>query len=309
MKKKVLITGGSGTIGRAFIKEYYDEYEFYNYSRGEKSQTELVRDFPKVTNYNGCVTNHNMLLSVVEKIKPDIIIHAAAVKHVNIAEENPIQCTMVNVIGSMNVIEASKKFDVPITIGISTDKACVPVNVYGKTKSIMEKCFMDANTDNNRFAVCRFANVTHSNGSVLPFWLKLSEEGKPLRLTDPNMNRLMFSQKDASELIRESITMVENSNETFVLVSRMKSVNMFDLANVISTNGVEIIGARAGEKQNEDLIGFSELDYSYVISEKYIVLKNEVNNGSKYPKLTEEYSSKTSKFMTTEELKKLVYES
>ena len=188
---KILITGGSGTIGKAFIKEF-PEHTYYNVSRNEKFLTDLIREHPKTKNYIGNIEDKEFLIRVFKDVKPDIVIHAAAMKHINIAEENPIQACETNVIGSLNVIKASILTDVPITIGISTDKACSSASVYGDTKSLMEKCFIDANTDKNRFALTRFANVAHSNGSVLPFWLKLKEQGKTLKLTSKKMNRLMI---------------------------------------------------------------------------------------------------------------------
>ena len=131
-------------------------------------------------------------------------------KHIDLMEQNPIAGCNVNVIGSLNVISASMKYDVPITVAVSTDKACSSASVYGDTKSLMEKCFMEANTDRNRFALTRFANVAHSNGSVLPFWLNLREKGLPLKLTDPKMNRLIFTQRDAAELIMKTIKYIVN---------------------------------------------------------------------------------------------------
>ena len=171
---RILITGGSGTIGKAFIREF-PEHEDYSVSRNEKFVTDLMREHPNVKNYTGNIEDEGWMVLVFKAVKPDVVIHAAAMKHINIAEENPIQTCQSNVIGSINVINASIMNDVPITIGISTDKACTSESVYGDTKSLMEKCFMEANTMKNRFALTRFANVAHSNGSVLQFWLKLKE--------------------------------------------------------------------------------------------------------------------------------------
>ena len=173
--KKIIITGGSGTIGKAFIKNF-PQYKYYNISRNENFIADLTRGYPHVENYVGNIEDKDFLIRTFKKIKPDIVIHTAAMKHINIAEENPIQACNVNVIGSLNVIHASIAANVPVTIGISTDKACSSESVYGDTKSLMEKCFMEANTKQNKFALCRFANVAHSNGSVLPFWLNLKKQ-------------------------------------------------------------------------------------------------------------------------------------
>ena len=242
---KILITGGSGTIGKAFIREF-PEHTYYNVSRNEKFLTDLMREFPNVKHSIGNIEDGDFLVRVFKEVKPDIVIHAAAMKHINIAEENPMQACQSNVIGSINVINASIIADVPITIGISTDKACSSASVYGDTKSLMEKCFMEANTDKNKFALTRFANVAHSNGSVLPFWLNLKEENKTLKLTDPKMNRLIFSKKDSAELINSTIWICEKGTGGFVGSYKMKSVNMLDLAKVISDD-IDIIGHRPGE--------------------------------------------------------------
>ena len=143
--KKVLIIGGSGTIGSAFIKEFYEEYEFSSISRNELMQADLKRNFPKVDIHFSDIESESSLITIFSKVKPDIVIHMAAMKHVDLAQENPINACKVNVLGSLNVISASTKTDVPITIAISTDKACFPENVYGYSKSLMEHCFHQSN--------------------------------------------------------------------------------------------------------------------------------------------------------------------
>ena len=299
---KILITGGSGTIGKAFIREF-PEHEYYNVSRNEKFLTDLMREHPKTKNYIGNIEDEGFLMRVFNSVKPDVVIHAAAMKHINIAEENPIQTCQSNVIGSINVINASIMNDVPITIGISTDKACSSESVYGDTKSLMEKCFMEANTDKNRFALTRFANVAHSNGSVLPFWLNLKQEGKPLKLTDPDMNRLIFTQRDAAQLIKRTISWTERHGGGFVKSYMMKCVNMLDLAKVISDD-IEIVGKRPGEKTDEDLISKNEIERTYLYGDD-IHIRMEQNE--KDNKLTEPYNSKSAKKMTEEEMKELVW--
>ena len=298
---KILITGGSGTIGKAFIKEF-PHHDYYNVSRNEKFLTDLMREHPNTKNFIGNIEDKEFLIRVFRDVQPDIVIHAAAMKHINIAEENPIQACQSNVIGSINLINASVIADVPVTIGISTDKACSSESVYGDTKSLMEKCFMEANTDKNKFALTRFANVAHSNGSVLPFWLKLNEEGKTLKLTSEDMNRLMFSKSDSARLIDKAIQKCNSDGGGFVCSYKMKSVNMLDLAKVISDD-VEVVGLRPGEKLNEDLISEKEIDYTYVEGDM-IYIYNEKNNGDNV--LRKGYSSLSAEKMSREELEKLV---
>ena len=304
MKKRVLITGGSGTIGRAFIRNYYNDFiSFYSLSRNENAQVELARDYPKIPlQFLGNIEDKLTVYRAFEEIKPDIVIHAAAVKHINLAEEQPIHTCNVNVIGSMNVIEAAIRTDVPTVVAISTDKACSSASVYGDTKSLMEKCFLEANTTRNRFSVCRFANVAHSNGSVLPFWLKMKSQGKQITLTDPKMNRLMFTQTDAARLIHRTIKYTEKNGGGFVSSYKMKCVNMLDLAKVISED-IAIVGKRPGEKTDEDLIAEHELPYTYVRGND-IHIRMEKNEGDN--KLDVPYNSKSAEKMTSKEIKELV---
>jgi UDP-N-acetylglucosamine 4,6-dehydratase len=299
---KILITGGSGTIGKAFIREF-PEHEYFNVSRNEKFLTDLMREHPDTTNFIGNIEDKEFLFRVFKDVKPDVVIHAAAMKHINIAEENPIQTCQSNIIGSINVINASVMADVPFTIGVSTDKACSSESVYVDTKSLMEKCFMEANTDRNAFALTRFANVAHSNGSVLPFWLKLKEEGKTLKLTSEKMNRLMFSKSDSAKLINRAIDKCKSDGGGFVCSYKMKSVNMLELAKVISDD-VEIVGLRPGEKLNEDLISDKEVPFTCVHGDM-IYIYNQPNYDMN--KLTKGYSSANAERMTEKEMMDLVW--
>jgi UDP-N-acetylglucosamine 4,6-dehydratase/5-epimerase len=301
-KLKVLITGATGTIGSAFIK-MHPQYEFYNISRNEKSLTELSRNHPNVISHVGNIEDRDFMIRVFKQVQPDIVIHAAAMKHINIAEENPIQACSVNVIGSLNVIAASIAADVPVTIGVSTDKACSSQSVYGDTKSLMEKCFIQANTPRNKFALCRFANVAHSNGSVLPFWLNLAKTNQPLKLTNPDMNRLIFSQQDAVSLIQKTIDTCTAKTGGFICSFKMKTVNMLELAQTISDN-IEIVGNRAGEKLNEDLISEAEIDYTYVYDNMVYIYQEKNTDTNKLP---EGYSSATAEKMTKTELTNLIW--
>ena len=299
---RILITGGSGTIGKAFIKQY-PEHTYFNVSRNEKFLTDLMREYPKTKSYIGNIEDEGFLMRVFNSVKPDVVIHAAAMKHINIAEENPIQTCQSNVIGSINVINASIMNDVPITIGISTDKACSSESVYGDTKSLMEKCFMEANTDKNRFALTRFANVAHSNGSVLPFWINLFKEGKTLKLTSKKMNRLMFSKSDSAKLINRAIDKCKSDGGGFVCSYKMKSVNMYELAQCISSD-IEIVGLRPGEKLDEDLISEKEVPFT-CIHDDMIYIYNQPNYDMNT--LEKGYSSENAEKMTEEEMKELIW--
>ena len=301
---KILITGGTGTVGKALIK--LNDNEYINVSRNEEKISELKREHPEVKSYVGNIEDKGLLLRVFKDVKPDVVVHAAAMKHIDLMETNPIAGCNINVMGSLNVVEASIINDVPITVGISTDKACLAESVYGASKYLMERVFMNSNNDNNRFSLTRFANVAHSNGSVLPFWLKLEEEGKYLKLTDPDMNRLIFTQADAAQLIKRTIKWTEEHGGGFVKSYKMKCVNMLDLAMVIDNEevGIEIVGKRPGEKTDEDLVSKNEINRTYLYGDD-IHIRMENNYGDN--KLTAPYNSKTAKKMTDEEIKELVW--
>ena len=258
---KVLITGGTGTVGQAIIKQ--NDNEYISISRNEENIAKLKREYPEVKCYVGNIEDEGLLLRVFKEVKPDVVVHAAAMKHIDLMETNPIAGCNVNVMGSLNVVQASLINDVPITIGISTDKACMAESVYGASKYLMERVFMNTNTDENRFALTRFANVAHSAGSVLPFWLKLKDDGKPLKLTDPDMNRLIFTKEDAASLINRTIDFTRENGGGFVKSYKMKCVNMLDLAKVISDD-IEIVGKRPGEKTDEDLISEREIARTFI---------------------------------------------
>ena len=299
---KILITGGSGTVGKAYIRNYYDAHEFINVSRNEKNITRLKREYPDVTSYLGNIEDKGFLLRVFKDVKPDVVIHSAAMKHIDLMETNPISGCNINVMGSLNVVEASIINDVSVTVGISTDKACLAESVYGASKYLMERVFMNSNNDNNRFSLTRFANVAHSNGSVLPFWLKLKREGKTLKLTDPNMNRLIFTQDDAAALIYRAIQRTFHNGGGFIKSYKMKCVNMLDLAKAISDD-IEIVGKRPGEKTNEDLISKNEIDRTYIYSDD-IHIRMEKNPDLN--KLDVPYNSRSAEKMTESEIKELI---
>jgi len=301
---KILVTGGSGTIGSAFIRKYKNDYEFINVNRTEINSVKLSREFPDIKTYLGGIEDVGFLLKVFSEVKPDVVIHAAALKHVDLIEKNPTYACKVNITGGLNVIDASLRTNVPVTLFISTDKACSPSNVYGSTKYLMEKCFLNSNSEENKFSIVRFANVAHSTGSVIPYWLSLKENKNPLLLTNPNMNRLMLSQENAATTIKNVLEYTIKNGGGIVGLYKSKSVNMYSLAKIIFDN-VKTIGDREGEKINEDLINDMEILYSYVEGD-FIYIKNEKNINSN-TRLLEKYSSLTAEKMSRDEMERLIW--
>lgn len=300
--KKIFITGASGTIGRGFIKKYYNNYKFYSYSRNEKAQVALKREFPEIEIFLGSVEDKSNLETCLSNLSIDIILHAAALKHVDTAEKQPSQAFKANILGTMNILEVARKFDIPKVVGISTDKACSPDNVYGMSKFLMEKVMEEFNGTGLRTSCCRFGNVAWSNGSVLPFWLNLKESDKPLPLTHKEMTRLIFTSTEAAELIHRSIELIDDTNEFFILSKNMKSCKMIDLAQLISSEIIDI-GLRPGEVLYEDLISKKEINNAYYLrNEKYIIISKEKKFTENLVNLILPVNSETAEKMSTEEM-------
>lgn len=271
--KTLLLTGGSGTIGSAFINRYINDYKIVSFSRNEKSQVSLKRKYPDVEIFLGSIEDYLEIEQVFRKYKPEIVIHAAALKHVDTAEIQPSKAISVNILGSLNIIKLSIKYDVKISVGISTDKACDPDNVYGQTKSLMERMYHEYDSKNRtRFVNCRFGNVAWSNGSVLPYWSRLERENKTLPVTSDKMTRLIFSQDEAAKLIHKCIEIAAFNNNYYILSKMMKKVNMLKLAKLISSK-TKIVGLRPGEKIDEELISKDEFKFCKLIDEDYIILQ------------------------------------
>lgn len=300
--KNIFITGASGTIGRGFIKKYYKDYKFYSYSRNEKAQVALKREFPDIEIFLGSVEDKSNLETCISNLSIDIILHAAALKHVDTAEKQPSQALKANILGTLNILEVARKFEIPKVVGISTDKACSPDNVYGMSKFLMEKVMEEFNGTGLRTSCCRFGNVAWSNGSVLPFWLNLKESDKPLPLTHKEMTRLIFTSTEAAELIHRSIELIDDTNEFFILSKNMKSCKMIDLAQLISSEIIDV-GLRPGEVLYEDLISKKEINNAFHLkNEKYIILSKEKKFTGNLVKLISPVNSETAEKMSTEEM-------
>lgn len=307
-KRTVIITGGSGSVGQSFISRYQHEYNFVNLSRNETYIHALKRRFPHVVSYVADVQDLDKLTRLFLQVKPDIVIHAAALKHVNFAELNPSQTVEVNIIGSLNVAKASIRAEVPVVVGVSTDKACRPENMYGYSKKILEQTFLEHYSESTRFICARFANVACSNGSVIPSWIDSARAGERLKLTDSRMNRLMFTSGEAATLLRKGIEYADRSTRGFVICKIMKSVGMLDLATQISEDfGLgekpEIVGIRPGERLNETLVSDGELNVANITSDqKYITLhSDEFGNG----RLDQALSSLSAEYMSEMEMRNL----
>lgn len=264
--KSVLVTGGTGSFGKAFVrtvlKRYPDVKRLVIYSRDELKQFEMQQLFPRseypaLRYFIGDVRDGERLRRALEGI--DIVVHAAALKQVPAAEYNPFECIKTNVLGAQNLIEGCLDNKVQRVVALSTDKAAAPINLYGATKLCSDKLFVAANnvTGNRdlRFSVVRYGNVMGSRGSVIPFFMDKKDSGT-LPITDPRMTRFNISLQEGVEMVLWSI---ENALGGEVLVPKIPSYRIGDVASAVAPDAKQdVIGIRPGEKIHEEMITASD---------------------------------------------------
>ncbi len=281
--KIILVTGGTGSFGKRFIKHLIDNYatkKIIIYSRDEIKQWEMSNEFDnnKLKFIIGDVRDRERLNYASEGV--DFLIHAAATKIVPTAEYNPIECVKTNVIGANNIIEASKQNKIKKVIALSTDKASNPVNLYGATKLVSDKLFIAANNNtinSTKFSVVRYGNVAGSRGSIIPFFLSL-KKNDTYPITDKKMTRFLIKYEDAIDLVIHSIIDMEGGE---IYVKKIPSVNVVDIAKAINRNAqYKIIGIRPGEKLHEQMISPEDSNYTYEYKNYYKILPS-INNWNK----------------------------
>ena len=263
--KKILITGGSGFLGRELALKLKTSNEVILGSRNNG----LNRLAAEKT---GCeaipldITSLESVKDAVSRYKPQIIIHAAATKYVDLSEKQPFECIDVNILGSENVARVSIDSGVETVIGISTDKTAAPVgNIYGHTKAIMERLFsgLDGVGDTN-FSCVRFGNIAWSTGSVFPLWKRMMEDNGLIESTGPNMKRFFFSVSDAADLVIRNLHNIHTTRGK-ILSMKMKASKISNLLNtwqnLYGTKWIEI-DRRLGESDHESMIGSIELKYT-----------------------------------------------
>jgi len=271
---RILITGGAGFLGRGillYLQRYLDEdLEFTIYSRDELKQDICKRKFPKARYVLGDIQDTDRLSLAM--IGHDTVIHAAALKYVPDAERNVNECVSVNIDGTRSVIKAAFTARVHRVIGISTDKAVMPVNVYGMTKAVCERLYAEyAKYGGPYFSVVRYGNVVGSTGSVIPvFQRQLAERGS-IQVTDPKMTRFWLSVTDAIDLIRIGMQAKNNHLPSgSVIIPKSRSMTMRALAESMTTpNNITIIGPRPGEKRHELLLSEYESMWSLGMDTHY----------------------------------------
>lgn len=321
--KKILITGGTGSLGQALtkrlLKSNADSIRIY--SRNENNQVSMASQLndERLRFLVGDVRDYSRLIRAMEDI--DIVFHAAALKHVPVIEYNPFEAVNTNIIGSQNVVNACLHEDVEIAVGVGTDKAVSPLNTYGATKLLMEKLFVTASNYTNperhktKFLSLRYGNVLGSSGSVVPKFIKQIRLGEKITITDPEMTRFSITMDEALDFILES-TMLSKGSEIFI--PKLRTYSIMDVKDVlfelIGNVKEEYVGIRPGEKLHETLINLDEMRYTYELDDKYVILKSsevEKNNLSKYKKIkkadeSKSYSSDSTEKISKNELKEIL---
>ena len=290
----ILVTGGSGSFGQAFTKRVLamNPKRLVIYSRGEQLQEQMANKFnhPAMRYFIGDVRDAKRLEMAMRGI--DVVIHAAAMKIVPIAEYNPFECVLTNINGAENVCRAAMSSGVGRVIALSTDKAVNPLNLYGATKLAAEKIFIAANNlaaGQTSFSVCRYGNVMGSRGSVLPFFQKLIREGATeLPITDPRMTRFSMTLDEAVDLVLSSLAMMKGRE---VFIPKIPSMRIVDLATALAPQlPHKIVGIRPGEKLHEVLMTEDEARLAMEAHDRYIV-----NGGPSNVKDGTRYASDTNK--------------
>ena len=278
--KSLLITGGTGSLGKALTKHIMTKFpnikRLVIFSRDEQKQFQMEQEFP-VAKYKGIryfigdVRDFDRLKRALSGI--DYVIHAAAMKHVHIAEYNPDECVKTNIGGANNVIRACLETNVSKVVALSTDKACAPINLYGATKLTSDKLFIAANNikgnQNINFSVVRYGNVMGSNGSVIPFFMKKKKEGV-LPITDANMTRFNITLKGGVDMVLHALDSAWGGE---LFVPKIPSYKILDVAKAIGPNcELKINGIRPGEKIHEEMITSSDSFTTYDLGKYYVIL-------------------------------------
>lgn len=282
-KCRILLTGGTGSFGKAFISKILGEYpdieRFVVYSRDELKQWELRQQFPEAEYpqlrfFLGDVRDQNRLRRALETV--DTVVHAAALKQVPAAEYNPIEFINTNVLGAENLVQACLDTDVKRVVALSTDKAAAPINLYGATKLCSDKLFVAANNIKGardlRFSVVRYGNVMGSRGSVIPFFMEKAKSGV-LPITDPAMTRFNITLSEGVSMVKMAL---EKAIGGEVFVPKIPSYRIMDVAEAIAPNCQKVItGIRPGEKIHEEMITSSDSFTTIDLGEYYAILPSD----------------------------------
>ena len=280
--KKILITGGTGSLGKAITKRLVQNHskeinKLIIFSRDEQKQFVMNQEYnseeyPFMRYFIGDVRDYERLDRAFDGV--DYVIHAAAMKHVHLAEYNPTECIKTNVDGANNVIRASLNNGVQGVVALSTDKACAPVNLYGATKLTSDKLFVAANNIKGKnpikFSVVRYGNVMGSNGSVIPYFFNLRQKSKELTITHPEMTRFNIPIEHGVDMIFNALQFAWGGE---IFIPKIPSYKILDVAKAIAPEAkLKITGIRPGEKIHEEMITSADSINTYDLGDYYVIL-------------------------------------
>ena len=274
--KSILITGGTGSFGKKFIKTLLNNYSTRRiiiFSRDELKQFEMQQEFKdrSLRFFLGDVRDRERLVQAMKDV--DYAIHAAAMKQVPAAEYNPMECIKTNIYGAENVIHAALENDVEKVIALSTDKAANPINLYGATKLASDKLFVAANNiasgHKTAFSVVRYGNVVGSRGSVVPFFKKMIAEGADhLPITDERMTRFWITLEEGVNFVMDNFKRMQGGE---IFIPKIPSVLITDLAKSMSDLPLKVIGIRPGEKLHEIMCPMDDAHLTYEFSDYFVI--------------------------------------
>ncbi|MEP3115752.1 UDP-N-acetylglucosamine 4,6-dehydratase (inverting) [Nisaea sp.] len=279
--KTVLVTGGTGSFGKEFVRTALESSEMRRcivFSRDEQKHYDMGQDYPSVPGkpiryFIGDVRDVDRLELAMRGV--DYVVHAAAMKHVPAAEYNPFECVQTNIYGAENIVKAALRTGVKKVIALSTDKAANPINLYGATKLASDKIFVAANNisgaDGCRFAVVRYGNVIGSRGSVIPFFQKLIDEGAPdLPITDERMTRFWITLQQGVNFVLSSMEMMKGRE---IFVPKIPSMKITDVAKTMAPSlPLRNVGIRPGEKLHEVMISEDDSRTTVELEDRYVIL-------------------------------------
>ncbi|WP_420547777.1 UDP-N-acetylglucosamine 4,6-dehydratase (inverting) [Curvivirga sp.] len=278
--KDILLTGGTGSFGKKFVETVVNRYEpnrLIIFSRDEAKQHEMqtrfgLEKYPFMRYFIGDVRDYERLVMAMRGV--DYVVHAAALKHVTVAEYNPFECIKTNVIGAENIVNASLQTGVKKVLALSTDKAANPVNLYGASKLASDKIFIAANnlsgSKGTSFSVVRYGNVIGSRGSIIPVFKKIIAGGtSSLPITDDRMTRFVITLQQGVDFV---LSCMSSMNGCEVFVPKIPSVNIVDIAEAMAPGiDTHIIGIRPGEKLHETLISIDDARTTVEMDDRYII--------------------------------------